>query len=206
METTTEILAIAAAACAIAALLVFVRVHLLPGGRTLPLGAISDLGTGAHHLYYRALVLLLGASATLLLVALSRGSEAGDRALVFLGAFAAARFAIAFVMADRQGDVVTARGRVHVILGAIAFTAIAFGAADVTSAIENTPGWSDGAGGVLRVASDAVGVAAALSLAAYLIPQGRERAFGLAERLVYVGSIAWLLVASIHLATLAAGG
>ncbi|MCW2991360.1 MAG: hypothetical protein JWM73_1954, partial [Solirubrobacterales bacterium] len=53
--------------------------------------------------------------------------------------------------------------------------------------------------------SDAIGVAAVLTLAAYLIPMARARAFGLAERLLYLSSIAWLLLASIHLATLAGG-
>jgi hypothetical protein len=206
VESTTESLAIGAAASAIAALLVLVRLHLLPGGRELPLASVSEHGSGPHHRYYRALVLLLGLAAALLVVALARGSEAGDRALFFLGAFAAARLAIAFVMSDPAGAPVTPRGRVHVLLGAIAFTAIAFGAADVTNAIEDTPGWSDGAGSVLRAASDAVGVTVVLALAAYLVPQARERAFGIAERLLYVAIAAWLLVASIHLATLAAGG
>jgi hypothetical protein len=206
VDTTTRILAVGAAACAIAALLVLVRLHLLPGGRATPPGAVSDYGVGPYHRYYRALVLLLGVGAALLVAALGRGSEAGDRALVFLGAFAAARIAIAFFMTDPPGSAVTTTGRVHVLLAAVAFTAIAFGAADATSAIENTPGWIGGPGNALRVASDAVGVTAFLTLAAYLVRQARERAFGIAERLLYLAGIAWLLVVSIHLATLAGGG
>jgi hypothetical protein len=177
-----------------------------PGGRDLPLPAISDYGIGPHHRYYRAMVVLLGSGAALLLAALARGSDAGDRALTFLGVFAAARIATAFFMTDEPGGEVTTRGRVHVVLAAVAFTAIAFGSADTTSALEDTPGWSDGAGSVLRLAADAVGVTAVLTLAAYLVPQARERAFGIAERLLYVAIVGWLAVAALHLATLAAGG
>lgn len=206
METATEILAIASAACAIAALLVLVRVHLLEGGRAWPLPAISALGAGPHHLYYRALVVLLGAGAGLLLAALERGTAAEDAGLTFLAVYAAARLAIAFFMTDGSETEVTARGRIHMVLGAIAFTAIAFGAADLTDSVEDTPAWTDGAGALLRLASDTIGVATVLALAAYVIPQGRERAFPLAERIHYAATITWLLVASVHLATLAAGG
>jgi hypothetical protein len=93
-----------------------------------------------------------------------------------------------------------------VILGAVAFIAMAFAAADVTDAIEDTPGWSDRAGSVLRVASDAIGVTVVLALAAHVIAQARERAFGIAERLLYLATIGWLLVAAVHLARLAGGG
>jgi hypothetical protein len=206
VETTTEILALGAAACAIAALLILFRIHLLPGGRAWPPDTLSNVGAGPYHRYYRAMVLLLGASAGLLIAALHRGTEAETLGLTFLGVYAAARVAIAFVMTDPADGQVSPTGRLHMMLGAIAFVAIAFGAADITNAIEDTPGWSDGAGAVLRVASDAIGVSAVLALAAYAIPLARERAFTVAERLLYLSSIAWLLVASAHLGTLAAGG
>lgn len=206
METSTETLAIAAAACAIAALLVLVRVHLLEGARVWPLAPVSALGAGPHHLYYRGLVVLLGAAAGLLLAALERGTAAEAAGLAFLAAYAVARLAIAFFMTDDAEAERTPTGRVHMVLGAIAFTAIAFGAADLTDAIEDTPGWTEGAGALLRAGSDAVGVATALALAAYVIPAGRERAFPVAERIHYAASITWLAVASVHLATLAAGG
>lgn len=206
METTTELLAIASAACAIAALLVLVRVHLLEGGRVWPLPAISALGAGPHHIYYRALVVLLGAGAGFLLAALERGTAAEDAGLGFLAVYAAARLAIALFMTDGSETEVTPRGRIHMVLGAIAFTAIAFGAADLTDSVEDTPAWTDGAGALLRVASDAIGVATVLALAAYVIPAGRVRAFPLAERIHYAATITWLLVASVHLAALAAGG
>lgn len=206
METTTEVLSIGAAACAIASLLILVRIHLLPGGRAWPLAPLSELGTGPHHRYYRALVVLLAAAAGLLVAALDRGTAATALGLGFLGVFAVARLAMAVVLTDAPDRGITARGRIHRTLGTIAFVAVAFGAADVTDAIESTAGWTDGAGATLRFASDAIGVAAVLALAAAMIPQAREHGFPLAERLHYVVSGAWFLVAGLHLATLAAGG
>ncbi|MFL5845421.1 MAG: hypothetical protein ACJ762_12055 [Solirubrobacteraceae bacterium] len=182
METTTEVLAIGAAACAIAALLVMARLDLLPGARPSPI-------------LERALQVLLGASSALLLVALQRGTDAEALGLTFLGIHAAARLGLA------TGQ----RGRVLLVLTALAFVAIAFGAADVTDALEDSPGWSDGAGGVLRIASDAVGITAFLTVAAAAIPVARERALPVAERLLRLASIAWLLIATAHLASLAGG-
>lgn len=45
-----------------------------------------------------------------------------------------------------------------------------------------------------------------LALAAHVIPAARERGFAIAERLLYLATIAWLIVAAVRLATLAAGG
>lgn len=206
MHTGTEILAIGAAACFIAAVLVLVRAHLLPTGYDAMRDAISDYGVGAYHRYYRAMMLLLGLGTALLVIALARDTEAQNLGLAFLGAYAAARLGIAFFMTDLPGTPVTSAGRVHVVLAAVAFTAIAFGAADVTGAIDGSPGWSGGVAGVLRFESKAVGLTAALTLVCFLVPLARQRVFGLVERMLYVASAAWLITASIHLATLAGGG
>ena len=110
-------------------------------------------------------MLLLGLAAALLLVALDRGTEAETAGLVFLGVHAAARLATVFDLPERVLLVVTA----------IAITALAFGAADVTNAIEDSPGWSEGTGAALRGAADAIGVSAVLTLAASIVPIARER-------------------------------
>lgn len=199
MDATTETLALGAATGAIAALLVLLRLHGLAAARgrgALTAESISAYATGPHHRYWRSMVVLLGAAGALLCAALARADQADPRALAFLGTFAAARLLIAGVP----------RGRAHLVLGAVAFTAIAFGAADVTSDVERLAGWAGTAGDALRVASDAVGVGAVLALAAHVVPQAPERAVAIAERLLYLATIAWLLVASAHLATLAAGG
>src|SRR5689334_15230220 len=111
MHSATEILAIVASACFVAAGLVLVRLHTLPTGLDWRIDAVSDYGTGAFHLYYRAMVALLGVGAGLLVAALARGTETGNVGLVFLGAFAGARIAIAFFMTDPPGKPATTEGR-----------------------------------------------------------------------------------------------
>ena len=206
MHSGTEVLAIGATACFIASALVLVRVHLLPTGLHPLRAAVSDYGVGAHHRYYRAMVLLLGTGAALLVVALARDSETSDLGLAYLGVYALARLAIAGFMTDLPGAPVTTAGRIHVVLAAAAFTAIAFGTTDVSTALEFSPGWVGGAADALRFEARAVVVTAVLTLAGFLVPVARERVFGLVERMLYAASLAWLLTASIHLAVLAGGG
>jgi len=206
MHSGTELLAIGAAACFIASGLVLVRLHLLPTARDPIRDAVSDYGVGAYHRYYRAMVVLLGLGAALLCAALTRGSRAEALGLAFLGAYAAARLAIAFFMAGPSDQPMTSTGRMHIVLAAIAFTSIAFASADVTSVLEGSPGWSDSVAGALRFEARAVTVSAVLTLGCYLVPAARERALGLVERLLSVASLAWLLTASIHLAVLTGGG
>jgi hypothetical membrane protein len=206
MRTGTEVLAIAATACFIAATLVLLRAHLLPTGHHPQRDAVSDYGVGPYHRYYRAMVVLLGLGAGLLAAGLARDSEAGTVGLAFLGAYALARLAIAFFMTDLPGEAVTTAGRIHVVLAAIAFTSIAFATTDLTSSLEGSPGWSGDVSGALRFESKAIVVTAVLTLVCFLAPAARERVFGLIERLLYAASLAWLLTASIHLAVLAGGG
>lgn len=203
MHTGTEVLAIGAGACFIAAVLVLVRAHFLPTGYDPVRDAVSDYGVGAYHRYYRAMVVLLGLGAALLVVALARDTEADNLGLAFLGAYAAARLGIASFMTDLPGTPVTQAGRVHIVLAAVAFTAIAFGATDVTGAIDGSPGWSGDVASALRFEARAVALTAVLTLVCFLVPLARERVFGLVERLLYVASVAWLVTASLHLATLA---
>src|SRR3954468_19394251 len=205
MHSVTEILAIVASACFVAALLVLVRLHTLPTGLDWRADAVSDYGTGGYHIYYRAMVALLGVGAGLLLAALARDTEVGNVGLAFLGAFAGSRIAIAFFMSDAPGQPATREGRVHLVLAAIAFTSIAFGAAHLTSDLVDLPGWSDsGVEDWLRFESSAVVVTALATLVAFFVPVVRERFFGIVERCLYVATLAWLLTVAIHLAVLVA--
>ena len=180
------------------------RLHTLPTGLDWRIDAVSDYGTGAYHLYYRAMAVLLGIGAGLLLAALARDTEAGNVGLAFLGTYAGSRIAIAFFMTDPPGRPPTTAGRVHLVLAAVAFTSIAFAAGHITSDLVDLPGWSDtGVEGWLRFESSAVVVTALGTLVAYLVPAARERFFGIVERCLYVASLAWLLTVSIHLAVLA---
>src|SRR3954452_6939304 len=133
MDSAVEVLGIAAAACFAAAGLVLLALHILPTGRAPLSEAVSDYGVGTYHRHYRAMVVLLGAGAGLLVAGLAREGSAEEGALAFLAAFAAARMAIAFFMTDLPGSPPTTKGRIHVVLAAIAFTTIAFGSLDATS-------------------------------------------------------------------------
>ena len=202
MHGGSEILTLGAAACFIASGLVLLRAHTLPTGLHWQVDAVSDYGTGAYHRYYRAMVLLLGAGAGLLLAALARDTEAGKVGLAFLGAFAAARLGIAFFMTDLPDRPPTTEGRVHLVLASIAFTSIAFASVHLTSDLTDTPGWTGDVAGWLRFEASAVVVTAVLTLGSFVIPQARERVFGLIERCLYVASLAWLITTALHLATL----
>ena len=185
-----------------ASAIVLARLHTLPTGLDWRVDAVSDYGTGAYHLYYRAMVLLLGIGSGSLVAALARDTEVGAVGLAFLGAFAAARIAIAFFMTDPPGREPTAQGRIHLVLAAIAFTSIAFATRNLTEDLADLSGWSGGVAGWLRFESSAVVVAAILTLGAYLMPNLRQRIFGIVERCLYVATLAWLLTASIHLLAL----
>lgn len=203
MDTGTEALAVGAAACIIAAGLVLLRLHLLPTGLHPARDAVSDYGTGRHHLYYRALVVLLGAGGGLLVAVLARDGHAGTRGLVFLGVFAGARLLIAGFMADPPGRRPTRRGQAHLVLAAVAFTAVAFAANDITNDLVGSPNWSGGVGSPLRFAAHVVAITAVFTAAAFVIPALRHQILGMVERLLYVAMIAWLLVAALHVVVLA---
>lgn len=203
MGTGTEALAVGAAACVIAAGLVLVRLHLLPSDLHPARDPVSDDGAGRHHLYYRALVVLLGAGAGLLVVVLARDGHAGTRGLAFLGVFAGARLLIAGFMADRSGRRPTRRGQIHLVLAAVAFTAIAFAANDLTGALDGTTNWSGGVVGALRFAAHVVAITAVFTAVAFVVPSLRRQILGMVERLLYVAMIAWLLIVALHVVVLA---
>ncbi len=199
----TAALAIAAAVAFAAALVVLVRTHLLPTGRDPVRDAVSDYGVGPHHINYRVMVVLLGVGAALLTIGLARDGEAENAGLAWLAAYAASRVAIAGFMTDLPDQPVTATGRIHAFLAAVAFTSIAFGAIDLTDALADAPGWDGGVHDPLRVLSRVVAITAVATLISAVVPALHARLFGLVERLLYAAAFAWLLLTSIHLAVMA---
>jgi hypothetical protein len=181
------IFGVLAAAGLATAVVLLVRMHLVPTGlRPVP-DAVSDYGTTAYHRNYRAMVIALGASAILLAVGLARETDAVD--LFWLYVYGASRIAIAGFMTDRDPKRISPEGRVHWLLAAIAFTAIAFAASNIE--------WA-GDPSLLGPLGYAVAATAIATLLARAVPALRGT-FGLVERLLYVTSIAWLLAAAIDL-------
>jgi hypothetical protein len=155
--------------------------------------AISDYGAGEYHMLYRAQVLLMGAGAALLAVALHRYTHVGGT-VGWLWVFAVTRALIAFFMTDIPGDPATRDGRIHLLLAGAAFTAIGFGAPIIGNDLASEPGWGE-APHVLGWTVAATAVATLLSRP--LLP----RWFGLIERALYAAYVAWLLLVAIELVT-----
>lgn len=134
-----------------------------------------------------------GASAMLL----STRSGVGA-AVVLLWIFAVARLVIPLIPMDRPGRPATTRGRLHNLLAIVAFasvTAAAFTAIAPLAAAGDT-GLALGT----RIAAIAMALGSVAVIAASAVPLLR-RVFGLAERLIYLGFIAWFL--GLALGTLA---
>jgi hypothetical protein len=180
------VLSLAALAAAVALL---GRLHLLPTGLGPVRDAVSDYGTTPYHALYRAMAIALGVAAILLAIGLARETDATS--LAWLWVYGGARIAIAAFMTDRDPPPFTAEGRIHWLLAAAAFTAIAFAASDVD--------WT-GAPGVLRALGYAVAATAIATLLTRIVAPWR-RVFGAAERALYVTSVAWLAIAALDLAT-----
>src|SRR3954452_21860540 len=176
-----------AAACFVAAAVVLLRVHSLATGLQPVRDAVSDYGTTPYHAYYRVMVVLLGAGAALLALALAADTDAGS--LVWLWLYAASRVAIAAFMTDRDPPPFTTEGRIHWGLAAVAFTSIALAGANID--------WS-GAPGALGGLGTGVVVAAIATLVTRLVPPLRAIS-GIAERALYVTSIAWMALAAVYL-------
>jgi hypothetical protein len=183
------VLGITAAACFAVAIALLARLHTLPTDLHPVPDAVSDYGTTRFHVLYRAMVVAMGAGAILLALGLARDTDAGE--LYWLWVYGVSRVAIAGFMTDRDPTRLTTEGRIHWMLAALAFTAIAFAASDVK--------WS-GDPQVLRPLGYAVAATAIATLVTRVVNPLRG-VFGVVERLLYLTSLVWLLVAAIDLIT-----
>jgi hypothetical protein len=195
-DTTAAVLAALAVAAVAAGAVSLVWVSFLPTGHRPMVDAVSDYGASPHRAFYRATVISLGVGALLLLVALAHGTGVSNGGLIWLGAYAITRIAIAFFPTDLEGETVTTTGRVHLLLAAIAFTAIAFAAADLTPALRSEPGW-DATGLLDGLRWAVIATAIGTGVTRVVIPL-RHSVFGLVERLLYAATIAFLLSVAIE--------
>jgi hypothetical protein len=168
-----------------AAALLLLRMHRLPSGLDPVRDAVSDYGATRFHAHYRVMVVLVGAGAALLAVALGRDTDAAN--LVWLWLYAGSRIAIAGFMIDREAPPYTTEGRIHWLLAVAAFASIAIGASTIT--------WTGEPASL-----PAVGYAVAATAIATLVTQvmrSLRPVFGLVERLLYLAIVAWLLIAAL---------
>jgi hypothetical protein len=185
----TSTFAFCAMVLVLAAALVVVRLHTLPTGIDPRRDAVSDYGATPFHRYYRAMVVMLGAGAACLAVALHRTGDVRASGLVWLWIFAASRILIAGFMTVRPGRRVTVEAQIHWLLAAAAFISIAFAATTISADLD--------VGNTLAKIVVASAVATLLTRA---VPQLRS-VFGLVERILYVAFLAWLLVVASSLAS-----
>jgi hypothetical protein len=183
----TQTLSVAALTLVIAAALILVRLHTLPTGLAPTRDAVSDYGTTPFHLYYRVMVVLLGAGAACLALALAHIGGVATSALVWLWVFAGSRILIAGFMTVRPGRRLTTEARVHLLLAAAAFTSIAFAAPTVSRELDLAHGLSK------------LVVVAAVATLLTRVVQPLSVVFGLAERLLYVAFLAWMAVVATSL-------
>jgi hypothetical protein len=194
-DTTAAILAALAAAAVAAGTVSLVWVNLLPTGHRPMVDAVSDYGAGPYRFFYRVTVISLGVGALLLLIALAHGTGVSEGGLIWLGVYGVTRIAIAFFPTDLEGETVTTTGRIHLLLAAAAFTAIAFAAVDLTPALRDEPGWD--ATRLLDVLHWAV-IVTAIGTGVTRVVLPLRRVFGLVERLLYAATIAFLLAVAVE--------
>ena len=185
----TSTLALVALILVLAAALVLIRLHTLPTGLDPRRDAVSDYGTTAFHVYYRAMVVLLGAGAACLAVALHHSGDVRTRGLIWLWIFAISRILIARFMTVHPGRKVTVEAQIHWLLAAAAFTSIAFAAPTISNDLD------------LGQTIAAVVIASAVATLVTRVVRPWRPVFGLVERILYIAFLGWLIVVASSLSS-----
>ena len=180
-------MALAALVLVLAAALILVRLHTLPTGISPIRDAVSDYGATGFHLYYRAMVALLGAGAGFLAIALHNSGDVSRSGRIWLWVFALSRIAIAGFMTVRPGRRVTLEARIHLLLATAAFTAIAFAAPTISGDLE-----------LAQPLATLVIVTAVATLVARAVTR-LAGVFGAVERGLYAAFLSWLVVVAVSL-------
>jgi len=196
--TLAPALAVAAAVAVAVALLVLAGLHAAPTGLDPARDAISAYGISAYRAWFGAMVVAVGIGGLLLTAALARSGGVPAGGLVLLGVYGAARLAIVAFPTDPAGAAPTTAGRVHVVLAATGYLALAVAAPVLSGALAGRAGWGQ-VGGAIRALAVLVAATCALVFAAGLLPPFRPW-FGGVQRLFTLAGQAWLLVVAVRLA------
>ncbi len=178
-STTATLLSLACTAGCIGCL---VYLHLAPTGYSPIRNAVSEYGVGRFAPLYSMQATLAGAAGLWLAVALKHP----HRVVTLLVVFAIARVAIGWFPTDPiDSPERTSRGRIHVLLAAVALVTLPWAAVALSHADHGEP-WL----GRLMVA---LAVLTAVALRTPLRPW-----FGLIERVFYVAMLAWLVLVAVR--------
>ena len=197
MDGTLVALGVLALVCLAVGIGALVVLHVVPTGLSPVRDAVSDYGAGRYAWGYRTLVVAIGAAAAAEAVGFSTDGSAGTAGIVWLAVYAVSRVAIAWTPTDLPGAPRTPTGRLHALLAITAFTAIAVATSTIPGDLPGGPPWGDWAD-LLGTLGTLVVVTAVGTAVTIVVPPFR-RVFGLVERLLYVTSLAWLLVAAVAL-------
>ena len=193
MTTAFGALATAATLACLAAL---VRVHQLPTGYRPLRNAVSDYGVGNYARYYRFQTAALAIAAVFVALALARAVDPAPLLpITLLVVFAAARFAIPWFPTDVNRLRPTRTGRIHILLAAVAFAAVAWAAAVLPNHVDwpTIEGLLRGLGWFVVISVVACALALTRALRVYATPW-----FGAIERVFYAAVLAWFFVVSLH--------
>lgn len=152
---------------------------------------VSKYGiTDTRKLYMTAGFAAAIAAIGAMIVLTNIAGDAAVLACVFLAIFALSRAIIPFVPMDAARARVTARGRAHSILAFLAFASITVAAFLAGGALHDAGSTTEATWSTVFAVIMAIG-----SVGVLLSPAVRlfARTFGLWERLIYVGFIAWFI-------------
>jgi hypothetical protein len=193
-------LAIVAIAGVLATVSALVAAHLRTTGLSPLRDPVSAYGISDASALYRLQTIGTAVAAAALAIALAVSDlAAAAPAIIALSVLVVARAVISWVPMDAEGSPRTTTGRAHNLLAFGAFAAASVGGFMVGIAFASSPDLtvfgtiSSGLGWVMTIAS-------ALTIAAAAITAVRP-VFGLAERLIYVGMLAWLGITAVALLT-----
>lgn len=185
------VLLIAGVAVALISLIV---VHLLPTGLNPLRDPVSQYGITPYRGWYWSAAggaALAGIGGVLFFA--PTGGVISAVTIVLLTVFAVARAAIGFFPMDAPGSGPTGTGRIHNLLATAAFASVTAAAFTGAGALHDA-GFPDASAW-----STACGVVMAVGTIGVLITARRERLvlFGLAERVIYVGFLAWFALLGV---------
>lgn len=170
-----------------------VALHVLPTGLSPIADPVSQYALTRFRAGYTMSAFsaaVAGAAAALILGGLPGGTLAAE----LLWLFAAARAVIPAVPMDHPAAAPTRRGRLHNLLATVAFAAVTAASFVAIGAI----GLADGPGGSTATATAGIVMAigaVGVVLCRLVVPF--RRVFGVSERLIYLGFMAWFLVIAV---------
>lgn len=193
MTATFAVIALVAVAAAVVALVVL---HAAPTGLSPLRDPVSAYGISRWRALYRLQTLATAAAAASVAVALgTSGLSSTTPAIIALVVLAATRAPIGWVPMDADDEQRSATGRAHNLLAYGSFASASVGGFMTGIAFGDTDGLTTAATvvtafGWLMVAASAVTIIASTAKSARPV-------LGIAERLIYLGMFAWLVVTAV---------